>query len=610
MVQVNEGDVMSITGRGASAPRLWAFTDTNYVLVSHADVGAQITTKTDFIAPCDGYFIFNAVTSFSYSIEKSYDKGTYLELIESLASMSESIPSVINNLTDGGTTDALSAEMGKDLNEKLSVLIGDDGKVIDFSKQPSNAGCLLTSNNTFSFYSQYYSHYVVQVNAGATYYLTANQNYATIYALVKTYTKPTQTGDVPDFCEGCHVVQQNPSAGEVAITMPDDCNYIIINHMGDQTMDRTPSSFYRGAVEGIIQELQKIHLPCFSEIDLSFDFSNTATSCTSLTKLGTCSDLLALWDSLIATTGYGVKSDTTIDTLLSTPSEQPNPIYIYKFLCNKARIDNSRHIKVLIFAGEHANEWSACYILLEMMKEICGNWATDRNCELLLSLVDWYVIPCLNPWGYNNSDRLNYNGVNINRNYDASNWKEGVAGNDYGGVSAASEFETQTIQWYVNNIKPDVFMDIHAGGTNVYGSIGSIECSINDEEYEKLDYYGMFSKIARTSSNRFILDNDNYPQTLNRALIDANLQLQSTIIEEGTSSVYTGLSHQYAMQNGVPVSMLIELCATSAWNNGSYDTSSQETVSGSAVLVRDNVLFLMNAVYRAIKAISDSYLGD
>ena len=65
----------------------------------------------------------------------------------------------------------------------------------------------------------------------------------------------------------------------------------------------------------------------------------------------------------------------------------------------------------------------------------------------LLEKVELHIIPCLNPWGFDNDNRLNPNSVDLNRNFDAG-WVSG--GNN--GSSAASELETQIAQTWITNM--------------------------------------------------------------------------------------------------------------------------------------------------------------
>lgn len=118
--------------------------------------------------------------------------------------------------------------------------------------------------------------------------------------------------------------------------------------------------------------------------------------------------------------------------------------------------------KLMIVSGLHGNEIFAPVVVTSLVYRIIKD-RSDVNLMRLLSAFDIYVIPCLNGYGMYHLTRVNANGVNLNRNFEADDWKKyGSKGDDdYTGESYNSEFETQLIEAYVNLIKPDVFYDVH-----------------------------------------------------------------------------------------------------------------------------------------------------
>lgn len=77
-------------------------------------------------------------------------------------------------------------------------------------------------------------------------------------------------------------------------------------------------------------------------------------------------------------------------------------------------------------------------------------------------------IPCLNPDGMKNNTRTNANGVDLNRNFPTKNWGEDTskAGsnpeNYFGGISPASEIETQFVVDIIEKYKPTLIITLHA----------------------------------------------------------------------------------------------------------------------------------------------------
>lgn len=68
-VAVAEGDRFRLTGRGLSTPRLWAFTDGDSKLISHALADADETGLL-LTAPADGYLIIDVWNKYVYSLAK------------------------------------------------------------------------------------------------------------------------------------------------------------------------------------------------------------------------------------------------------------------------------------------------------------------------------------------------------------------------------------------------------------------------------------------------------------------------------------------------------------------------------------------------------------
>jgi len=73
-----------------------------------------------------------------------------------------------------------------------------------------------------------------------------------------------------------------------------------------------------------------------------------------------------------------------------------------------------------------------------------------------------YIIPCLNPDGYNKKSRTNANDVDLNRNLPAQNWELTEKNEFYGGSAPASELETKFLIECINYINPDLILTLHA----------------------------------------------------------------------------------------------------------------------------------------------------
>lgn len=65
----------------------------------------------------------------------------------------------------------------------------------------------------------------------------------------------------------------------------------------------------------------------------------------------------------------------------------------------------------------HGNEGNSTISTYYMVKELLEKFASNSVCYGIMSAIRLYVIPAVNPWGVENYSRLNYNHVNLNRNF-------------------------------------------------------------------------------------------------------------------------------------------------------------------------------------------------
>lgn len=117
------------------------------------------------------------------------------------------------------------------------------------------------------------------------------------------------------------------------------------------------------------------------------------------------------------------------------------------------------------FAGTiHGNEKSATATLnsfIDQLEARAGDIPAHRTI---------IVIPNVNPDGYAANSRLNARGVDLNRNFPASNWKPGVTmpGGEYlpegGGTAPLSEPESQALGSYVTSQSPRLVVSYHSTG--------------------------------------------------------------------------------------------------------------------------------------------------
>ena len=134
-----------------------------------------------------------------------------------------------------------------------------------------------------------------------------------------------------------------------------------------------------------------------------------------------------------------------------------------------------------IICNIHAREWISPAIGMWVIDRLISDYGSDSVVTDLVNSANWYIVPTMNPDGYQHTltDRLwrknrrpNPNGsigIDLNRNFSVG-WSAPEGGNStsqsddtYRGPSEFSEPETQVIRDWVNSI-PNLaaFMDIHS----------------------------------------------------------------------------------------------------------------------------------------------------
>ena len=148
-------------------------------------------------------------------------------------------------------------------------------------------------------------------------------------------------------------------------------------------------------------------------------------------------------------------------------SDESTTMYYYTFtpLTNQDSTVYKRP-KIIISAGQHGFEKTACFGLYWFIKNLLEDWQDNSFLAYVRNHVQLIVMPLLNPWGFDNDKYVNANGVNLNRNWDTEAWSKGTAGTTtYGGESPLDQPETQYASAVIlNNLDALWLCDYHNNG--------------------------------------------------------------------------------------------------------------------------------------------------
>jgi len=152
---------------------------------------------------------------------------------------------------------------------------------------------------------------------------------------------------------------------------------------------------------------------------------------------------------------------------------------------NVFKISSGRGRKaIFINAGQHAREWIAPASVLYMLNELVTKYGSDRKITSLIDRYDWYIMPILNPDGYQyshtsermwrktRSDNRGYRckGADPNRNWNVKFGGVGTSkypcSDTYHGSWAFSEPETKAVSDFLTQLYNGQglvsYYDIHA----------------------------------------------------------------------------------------------------------------------------------------------------
>ena len=134
------------------------------------------------------------------------------------------------------------------------------------------------------------------------------------------------------------------------------------------------------------------------------------------------------------------------------------------FTHNSEEVEKTfKRFKFFIVSSTHGNERTSIWVLYNLMKLICEKWQTDEALEFLRWNVEFVICPVISPSGYRNFTRINANGVDLNRNFDAD-WENGTSDKSnttYRGDAPMSEPESIVCDNIIKRENPNFVIDFH-----------------------------------------------------------------------------------------------------------------------------------------------------
>lgn len=138
-------------------------------------------------------------------------------------------------------------------------------------------------------------------------------------------------------------------------------------------------------------------------------------------------------------------------------------VYLYKV---RAANDSTKKPVVLIIYGEHGDELNSAMTGAYVYKEVVNGALTKW-----LEYVDFWFVPLMNPWGYENESRNNWNDVNLNRDFPAL-WTYSEVQHNKTANYSLSQPETRYIYNLLVENKDDILFVLNKHDTDtIYAKI-------------------------------------------------------------------------------------------------------------------------------------------
>lgn len=314
-------------------------------------------------------------------------------------------------------------------------------------------------------------------------------------------------------------------------------------------------------------------------------------------ETGRVSRLYALYDAVTDT-------DVTI-TKETLGRDASNTFDIYNY---KVSLNTGDKPVVLLIVGEHGDELNSAMLGYYAYREI-----VTGALKKYLNFVDFWVVPLMNPYGYEHQTRNNANDVNLNRDFPAE-WAYNTSAHNKTGNYSLSQPEAELIYDLLVDNKDKILFMCNKHDT------GSIATKIDTAQEDKVAYISSYCKTDTVTNKGVSLYQNNQVRTTDPWIItDCDVDLSATDLIVTRNVKTAGSLDLFANSIGIHGSLL-EVCGSAYYSTDSsyhYSTQhrndlarlgldffvnylSQTIESNSAILDNDDLIGLVRYYTRTL----------
>lgn len=479
ILKVKKGDKCNLAGTGGNSSRLWCFTDNDYKLISKSASNESVySPELSLTAPSDGYIIMNSTKNNGYRHLTHYYY--YEDLPEKMDQKVEGTDTITSEYI--AKTYASGRYIGKDgrpastgsSSWNLYIYDVSDVDVVELTMNHSQS---TTAVATWSLIDLPFADFSVSDarDSETTNVITVGDSYGK-YSGVKTHSI-----GIPSTAKTMMVSCAVADALSYPVVYMYNYNHFsklkeIIENYGE-TPGGEASPYYKEYLRWGAQAFDDYYHSVDNGTSL---FSSSTTAAQYYSMLNT---LVGDYSDYVTVTDLGVSSDEST--------------HIYSYTFNpKTGEDGTKYKrpKFIIISGQHGFEKVAPFGIYWFIKNLLEDWQSNKFLAYVRNHVQLVIIPLMNPYGFDEDKYVNANGVNLNRNWGTTGWKEEGSGTSYTGSEPFSEVETQYARDVVLANTDALYMiDYHNNGQTAPGSPSSYlwhaaVTKVHDDDYFQKSY--------------------------------------------------------------------------------------------------------------------------